>query len=211
WLEEYTSTEEYAQRRDLFIYRYSPSRRAAEARKVEAISPYDSLLRNYSKELGWDWRLLAAVVYQESKFHIEAVSPRGAQGLMQIRPRTATRFNVTDPLDPEQNIRAGAAFLKRLQNLFKNKAADSSELVKFTLAAYNAGEGKITDCLNLAGYNGLDPGYWENVISVIPQMRDSSIFDIDTVKHGMFYGEETIQYVDKVLELYEDFKKIRPE
>lgn len=211
WLESYTSTEEYSQRRDMFIYRYSPSRRAAESRKVEAISPYDDLLKHYSQDLGWDWRLLAAMVYHESKFHIEASSPRGAQGLMQIRPTTAGRFGVTDLVEPEQNIRAGVAFLKRLQGLFKSGSANSSEHLKITLAAYNAGEGKISDCMNLAGYMGLDPGYWDNLVSVIPQMRDSSIFDIDTVKHGMFHGEETIRYVDKVLETYEDFKKICPE
>ena len=211
WLEEYSATEEYSQRRDLFIYRYSPSRRAAESRTVEAISPYDSIIKECSRELGWDWRLLAAIIYQESKFHIEATSARGARGLMQIRPRTASRFGVSNIIDPEQNIMAGTAFLKRLQVLFKSKAANDSENLKITLAAFNAGEGRITDCINLAGYRGLDSGYWDNIVSVIPQMRDSSIFEIDTVKHGMFYGMETIRYVDEVLGLYEDFKTIYPE
>lgn len=211
WIESYSATDEYSKRRDLFLYRYSPHRRAAEARKIEAISPYDDLIRENAQELGWDWRLLAAVLYHESKFHIEAVSPRGAEGLMQIRPRTASRFGVTDLLDPVQNLQAGTAFLKRLQNMFKSRAANDAEHIKITLAAYNAGEGRITDCMNLAGYKGLDSGYWENLVSVIPHMRDSSIFDIDTVKHGMFYGEETVRYVDEVLDIYEDFKSICPE
>lgn len=210
WLDEYTSTDAYEDRRDLFLLRYSPSRRASSSRKTPVLSPYDELMKAYSKEIGWDWRLLAAVIYQESKFHIEARSHRGAAGLMQMRPQTATRFGAGNLLDPEESIKAGAAFLSLLKKNFRDKAADEDELRKFTLAAYNAGEGRITDCINFADYLGKDSSHWDEIVSVIPQMRDSTILQIDTVKHGIFNGYETIGYVDNVMALYEDFKTICP-
>lgn len=211
WIGKHTTTEEYSGRRDLFIYRYDPLAGSAVTGKAEALSPYDALFKKYSKELGWDWRLLAAIAYHESKFHIEAVSHKGAQGLMQVRPGTAAQFGITDTLDPEQNIKAGVAFLQRLQALFRPGSANEAESVKISLAAYNAGEGRIRDCMNLAAYHGLEAGYWDNIVSVIPQMRDSSIFDTDAVRYGMFHGKETIRYVGKVIDLYEDFKTVYPE
>lgn len=210
WLETYSSTEEYKSRRDLFLLRYSPSRRAAERRSTPELSPYDEIVKRYAHEIGWDWRMLSALIYNESKFHIEATSSKGAKGLMQTKPNTAARYGITDLLNPENSIKAGTAFIKRLQNRFSGKSADFNELTKFVLAAYNAGEGRINDCINYASLCGVDSGYWENVTKVIPQMRDTSILQIDTVKHGIFQGKETIGYVDRVLSLYDDFKVICP-
>lgn len=211
WLETYTSTRSYEDRRDLFLLRYSPSRRAANSHLTPELSPYDDLIKSYAEGLGWDWRLLAAVIFHESKFHIEVSSPRGAQGLMQMRPVTAGRFGVEDLLNPEENIKAGAAFLGRLKKMFNGKANDEDELKKFVLAAYNAGEGRITDCINYADYMNVDSGFWDNIVTLIPFMRDSTILQVDTVKHGIFQGHETINYVDNVLSTYEDFKAICPQ
>ena len=211
WIETYTSTPAYEERRNLFLLRYSPSRRAANSHLTPELSPYDDLIRSYAEGLGWDWRLLAAVIYHESKFHIEVSSQRGAQGLMQMRPATAERFGVEDLLNPEENIKAGTAFLDRLKKMFKSKANDEDELKKFVLAAYNAGEGRITDCINYADYMNVDSGFWDNIVTIIPFMRDSTILQVDTVKHGVFQGHETIKYVENVLSTYEDFKIICPQ
>ncbi len=211
WLEEYCATEEYESRRELFLHRFNPSRRASNRRSTPALSPYDDLMKHYAGELGWDWRLLAALIYQESKFHIEVSSHRGAHGLMQIRRRTAERFGVTDLLDPEENLIAGTAFLSRLQNMFRKNAADSDELGKFVLAAYNAGESRLKDCIRFAEHLGEGTDHWEDIARVIPQMRDSTAFILDSLTHGIFKGEETISYVNSVLETYEDFKIICPD
>lgn len=210
WIEEYASREGYEDRRDCFLLRFSPSRRAANGRKSSTISPYDETVRRYADTLGWDWRLLSAIIYQESKFHIEAVSGRGASGLMQVLPGTAGRFGVTDLLDPEENIKAGTALLAYLQDQFAAFATDSDELMKFVLAAYNAGRQRIMDCINFAGYKGVDHTRWDEVASIIPEMSDESAALPDTVKLGRFNGGQTLEYVQKVLSLYEDFKVICP-
>ena len=212
WLDEYCSTDEYESRKELFLYRFSPVRRAAEGRITPVLSPYDDIIKKYAGEIGWDWRLLAALIYQESKFHIEVSSHRGACGLMQIRRNTAERFGETDVLDPEKNIKAGTAFLARLQNMFRKNAADAAELDKFVLAAYNAGESRMKDCIRFTEHYGSDPGYWDNIAEAIPHMSDSSaVSSLDSLKHGIFYGKETVNYVRDVMSVFEDFKKICPQ
>lgn len=211
WIDSLMADKGHETVRDVFLLRYSPAKRAEWGRTSDVVSPYDGLFRTYAKELGWDWRILAAIVYQESKFHIEARSHRGARGLMQMMPRTAERFGATDLLNPEESIRAGAGFLARLQRMFIQQAADQDELLKFTLAAFNAGEGRINDCINYANSVGGDSSTWDGIVEVIPEMRDEAKFQVDSViQHGTFQGLETIAYVGQVLSLYEDFKIICP-
>ena len=211
WIGAFLSSEGHEAMRDLYLLRYNPSKRAEWGRTVEAISPYDSLVRAGAERLGWDWRLLCAVVYQESQFHIEYRSRRGAEGLMQIMPSTAAQMGVDDLFNPKENLKAGVAYLKRLQDMFRGRAADREELMNFTLAAFNAGEGRLLDCINYATSIGADPETWEGLCSVIPQMQDEATIQVDSVlKLGTFQGTETIRYVDRVLSLYEDFKRIKP-
>lgn len=211
WIDSLMLDKEHETLRDVFLLRYSPAKRAEWGRISDVISPYDDILRKYAGELGWDWRLLAAIVYQESKFHIEARSPRGAKGLMQMMPRTAERFDVTDLVNPEESIMAGASFIARLEHMFSQQAADEEELRKITLAAFNAGEGRINDCINYANSIGGDSSTWDGLVAVIPEMRDETTLQVDSViQHGTFQGLETIAYVEQVLSLYEDFKIICP-
>ena len=212
WLDALPQTEGYEDDRNCFLNRYSPQKRAGWGRVSRRICPYDEILKRHARTIGWDWRLLAALVYHESKFHIEAVSPRGAQGLMQMMPHTADRYGVTNIFDPEQSVEAGAAFLGRLQRMFSDKAANPDELRKMTLAAYNAGEGRILDCIHHAESIGADASTWDAIVSVIPDMRDSlSVRADSTVRLGTFQGYETIAYVGQVLSLYDNFKAIHPE
>ena len=181
-----------------FRSKHSPAD-TATADTVAVISPYDSLIRVWADTLQWDWKLLAALIHKESRFNAGAVSRAGAQGLMQLRPRTAIHFGCEDPMDPEQNIRAGVKLLQALRGHYKSLAADEKELTKFTLAAYNAGSGHLQDCINHASYLGLDPSYWHNIESVIPLMKEDSVVALDHVKNGAFYGHETISFVRQVL------------
>ena len=106
------------------------------------ISPYDKLLKSNAQKLGWDWRLLAALAWSESKFKIQAQSPRGALGIMQMMPRTADRFGVSNVLDPEENIAAGTKYLEFLKNMLAPYAEDPDALNWLTIAAYNSGGGR---------------------------------------------------------------------
>lgn len=211
WLGSFLDSDEHEPVRDVFLLRYSPSKRAEWKRKVGNISPYDSLMKVAAKRLGWDWRLLSALIYQESQFHIELRSRRGAEGLMQMLPSTAGKMGYTDLFNPEESIEAGTEYLLLLQNMFRGKAADKNELYKFTLAAYNAGEGRIMDCIRYAESVGADSGTWEGIVSVIPEMRDEATIQVDSViRLGTFQGTETISYVKRVFSLFEDFKAISP-
>ena len=94
WIDAWHASPEYAPTREAFLRRFNPYR----SRPRPYISPYDSLIRLHADSAGVDWHLLAAVMYQESRFHIEARSSRGATGLMQMMPKTARSYGVTDPL-----------------------------------------------------------------------------------------------------------------
>ena len=129
---------------------------------------------------------------------------------MQVMPSTAKYYGVDNLLDPENNIIVGTKHLKRLQNMLRKSGIEGEELIKFTLAAYNAGEGRIMDCRNLAASQDLDNTIWNETIKVIPMMRDDSILDNKVVKLGKFQGHETIAYVDQIYSHYDAFCKICP-
>ena len=119
---------------------------------------------------------------------------------MQVMPSTAEYYGIHDLTDPEENIKAGTMHLDRLQKMFRGQDMNEKEKVLFTLASYNAGEGRIAVCRNLAEVRGLDRNKWEEVVQVIPEMRLDSIFKEDCVKLGKFQGHETINYVDSILD-----------
>lgn len=210
WIANYTASEDFEQHKKNFFRPFNPVRRAERGVWTETVSPYDSLFKVYAKELGWDWRMLAAVVYQESKFSISSRSHRGASGLMQVMPQTGAFYNVEDLTDPQQNLFAGTSHLKRLQRIYETCPMSEQERIRFTLAAYNAGEGRIKDCRSLAKAKRLDENTWSNIVKVIPMMSEDSILDDENVRLGKFKGTETIAYVDNVFTLYEAICQICP-
>lgn len=211
WIGHITSTKEFDKAQKRYKGVFNPHKRVEKGLISNRVSPYDELIRKHAKTLGWDWRMLAAVVYQESKFSINSTSHRGAAGLMQVMPSTAAKYGVTDLLDPENNLSAGTQHLLRLQNIWKRRNLTSEELIRFTLASYNAGEGRILDCRNFAASKGYDNSRWSDVVKVIPLMREDSILSEESVKLGKFQGYETINYVESVMSLYEAICIICPE
>jgi membrane-bound lytic murein transglycosylase MltF len=210
WIGHMKGSDEYDDLNAIYSATLNPHKRAEKGIQTTRISPYDTLIKKYAKTLGWDWRMVAAVVYQESKFSISSTSSRGAQGLMQVMPQTGARYGVDNLLDPEQNIHAGTSHLCRLQKMFCKYDLSHEELVKFTLAAYNAGEGRIIDCRNLAAAKGMDNTRWEEIVKVIPLMREDSILEEESVKLGKFQGHETIAYIDNVMSHYNAICQICP-
>lgn len=178
--------------------------------KEYKISPYDSLIRAWSDSSALDWRFVSAIIYHESHFKHDAVSSRGATGLMQMMPSTARLFGADSLLDASQSVMAGTRYIRSLYNRYASVAANESERKKLTLAAYNAGDARVTDLINYTRYRGKDPGYWENIVSLIPEMRSDSILVVDTVKLGKFKGVETIGFVEAVMARYDRFRRIAP-
>lgn len=190
---------------------YEPLSRARRGYKYQDASPYDDLFKEFAKPLGWDWRLLAAIVWQESRFRIEARSSRGAEGLMQVMPATASRFNAQDELlDPVRNLESGTGYLKRLKKMFAEDAESEEELTRITLAAYNAGEGRLKELILYAGAMELPNKKWSDLEAVIPHLRGGDVMLADSVKISAFMGYETIKYVSMIDSLYRAFCVIAP-
>ncbi len=211
WISHMTQSEEFLRISGRYSGAFDPIKRAERGVRAARVSPYDDMIRKHAAELGWDWRMLAAVVYQESRFSINSRSRRGAQGLMQVMPNTASYYGIDDLLDPEKNLIAGTRHLKRLQNQFNKDGFEKSELIKFTLAAYNAGEGRIADCRNFAASRQVDCNRWDEIVKIIPLMREDSILEEESVRLGKFKGYETIAYVDSIMSIYEAICTICPE
>lgn len=213
WINGFLSSPSYIKMHRKFVRTIHDPYKVAELGMTRTeLSPYDSLFRVFSDKLGWDWRLLAAVSFKESKFNINAHSGKGAAGLMQIVPSTAERFGATDRLDPEENLKAGTEYLRFLQTIFSKKVRHGADedLMKFVLAAYNAGEGHIIDCVNYASQKGLFDSTWNSVSRVLPEMSHETFSKIDTVKLGAFDVGQSVTYVHEVLDIYDLFREICP-
>ena len=164
-----------------------PSRELTYVKVPEALSQYEPLLRQYAEKMNWDWRLLAAIVYHESRFNHTAQSGKGATGLMQIN---SARYSEDTLLNPAVNIAIGTAYLQKLERMFH--AATPSDSLKFALAAYNLGDGKVRRMVSQAGSAGLDSTRWEDVSRLLPK------------------GHHTCSYVDKVMETFYQYSRQLP-
>ncbi len=172
------------------------------------ISQYDTLLKTHAARLGWDWRLLASMVYQESRFNPGATAWTGATGLMQLMPATAEELKVADPSDPQQSLAGGVRYLEQLSRAFAS-VPDSLERVKFTLAAYNCGLGHVQDAQRLAAVRGVDPNCWEqNVDQMILALSYPKNYYHEAVQHGYLRGVEPYRYVKQILERYRHYASL---
>jgi membrane-bound lytic murein transglycosylase F len=171
------------------------------------LSPFDSLLKKGASELGWDWRLLASLVYQESHFLPKGESWAGARGLMQLMPGTAKRFGATNLDDPRQSIKAGVGYLKYLDKYWAKKVIDPDERLKFILASYNVGLSHIIDARKLAEKHGKDPSLWEgNVEYYLTRKSDPKFYRDPVVMAGYCKCEEPVNYVRDILDRYDEYK-----
>ncbi|MBO7284083.1 MAG: transglycosylase SLT domain-containing protein [Bacteroidales bacterium] len=206
WLGYFSKTKEFKALNNKYFGSYSLDKYRESLTQTDKISPYDDLIKKYSTVLGWDWRMLAAIIYKESRFSVAAESSRGAKGLMQVRDFTAQSYGVENRLDPEQNIYAGVRFLSEIQSRYLRSGLDSVNSLKFTLAAYNAGESRIGDCIRFTHEQGGNSANWESVSRYIPMMSLPEYYqNAEYLNHGSFNGSETIQYVDDVASIYEEY------
>ncbi len=173
------------------------------------ISMWDDMIKRAGRETGWDWRLLASLIYQESRFDPDVESWAGAYGLMQVMPPTGERFGIDVKSSPASNMRAGVLYINWLKSMYEDKIPDEQERIKFILASYNAGPGHVLDAMKLAEKNGMDPRKWENNVAVwLLKKSDPVYYTDEVVKNGYFKGTESVNYVSEVLERYEHYKNI---
>ncbi|WP_037574014.1 transglycosylase SLT domain-containing protein [Sporocytophaga myxococcoides] len=180
--------------------------------KGKNLSQYDCLIKKSAKEIGWDWRLLAALVYHESKFNPLAKSWAGACGLMQLMPSTAALFGLENPEDPYENMKAGIKYLKWLDKYWKEKVPDKDERLKFVLASYNAGQAHVADAQRLAIKYEKDPLVWDdNVAYFLLQKAQVEYYSDPVVKFGYCRGSETFNYVSNIISKFQYYKQLIPD
>lgn len=194
WFSKFSKTDKYNELNKRFRTNYNPISRSLTQEKYKHLSPYDEQIKRYAIQIEWDRKLLTALIYQESKFSICARSYKGAMGMMQIMPRTANHYGWDDIIDPEASIKAGTAYLKKLQRKFRKYAKNKIELQKFTMAAYNAGASRIMDCIMIAEEKGTTKHTWKELCSIMPMIN--------------FNYSETTAYVENIMKIYSILNEI---
>jgi len=169
------------------------------------LSPYDDWFREYARIPGWDWRLVAAQAFQESRFNPNARSWAGAAGLMQIMPKTARQLHA-NAADPKQSVEAACRYLWTIDAQWQEIKSDS-ERIKFILASYNVGTGHVQDAVRLAAKNGDDPHSWLDVSYWLIRKSKRSVYNDPVVKHGFARGTEPVAYVDQILMRWKNYKE----
>ena len=170
------------------------------------ISPYDELFKRYAATIGWDWRLLAAQGFTESRFDTTVVSWAGARGIMQIMPSTARAFGLDANriANPEANIATAVEIIKSLNKSLIKYVPDENERKKFIIGAYNSGIAHVYDAIALAKKYGKNPQIWDGNVAETILMKSKPEFYNDSVcKYGYFRGRQTVSYVAQVINFYE--------
>jgi membrane-bound lytic murein transglycosylase F len=156
---------------------------------------------------GIDWRLLAALAYQESKWDPNAASPTGVRGIMMLTEDTADRLKVTNRLDPQQSIRAGAKYLAMLMDDLPPEIGHPDRLW-FALAAYNLGMGHLNGARHFAPGLKKDPNSWTDMKQVMPLMSRPEYYS--RLKSGRARGGEAVILVENIRNYFDVLSRLEP-
>jgi membrane-bound lytic murein transglycosylase F len=180
--------------------------------KGNKLSPFDNIIRGLSKNIAWDWRLLASLVYEESNFHVDVVSSRNAAGLMQLMPVTASKFGLKSKSSPAQQLSAGVSYLKWINDQLLTEIPIREERINFILAAYNVGLGKVLLARERAVKYGRDPNKWNGNVGYYLTRRSHKdpTLSADSMNDLINYSG-TRRFVSEILERYQHYRNIIPE
>ncbi len=177
--------------------------RLKEINGKKNLSAYDKYVKSYSEKYGFDWRLITAQMFSESRFRPSIRSSAGAIGLMQVMSSTGKQLNLRKLFDPETNIHAGIKYMHWLTQRFDNELPVADRMW-FTLASYNAGLGHVLDARRLAARLGLNKNRWfGNVEKAMLLLSKKSYYS--KARYGYVRGREPVSYVKKIKELYENY------
>ena len=173
-----------------------------------SISAFDAFFKKAEVLSGWDWRLIAAIAYQESKFNPNALSFGGAYGMMQFMPNTGPHYGVYPDSPPEVQI-MGAARKLMADEAYWKAIPDITQRKKFAMASYNAGRGHILDAQRLAKKHGLNHLVWDdNVEQMLLNLSKREYYQDEVVRHGMIKSRTTYNYVRHVTERFNAWSAI---
>jgi len=162
---------------------------------AERLPRYRSWFEAAAAQVGIDWRLLAAIGYQESKWDPRAASDEGAQGLMMLTADTAQAMGIKDRNDPQQSIFAGARYLAQVRQMIPDRVPEPDR-TWLTIAAYNVGFGHLEDARIITQGLGKDPDSWTAVREQLPLLAQGRWYT--RAKRGYARGWEPVQFVDRI-------------
>jgi membrane-bound lytic murein transglycosylase F len=169
--------------------------------RIRTLLPrYREAFMEAGERVGMDWRMLAALAYQESHWNPAAESPTGVRGLMMLTEETAARLNVSDPLDPMENIDAGARYLADLRAQLPPEVAEPDRSW-LALAAYNLGMRHVQSARAIAGDLGREPNSWYDMKSVLPLLSKPDY--AKQLKSRGARGHEAVAMVESVRVFYD--------
>jgi membrane-bound lytic murein transglycosylase F len=148
---------------------------------------------------GVDWRLLAAIGYQESHWRSHAVSPTGVRGIMMLTQATADYLDIDDRMDPESSIFGGAEFFARQTERIADSVTEPDR-TWMALAAYNVGFYHVKDARQIVEWEGGDPDTWVDLSKALPKLADRKWYS--RVPHGYARGWEPVLYVNNIRSYY---------
>ncbi len=163
-------------------------------------------MREYARRYGFDWRLITAQMFQESRFDPNARSWAGARGLLQVMPRTGRELGFSNLVDPPIGIHAGVKYLAWLRDRFEGQVP-KIERTWFSLAAYNAGWGHVWDARELAREIGLDHNRWfDHVERAMVLLSNPKYYH--RARHGFVRGGQPVEYVQSIKSRYEAYTRV---
>ncbi len=160
---------------------------------------YTKLFKQAAEATQYDWRLIAAMGYQESHWDPKAVSPTGVRGIMMLTRNTAKEVGVEDREDPEQSIMGGARYLRKIAGRLPKRISGEDRLW-LSLAAYNIGFGHLEDARIITQRKGGNPDKWEDVQNFLPLLSQEKYHA--KTKHGYARGREPVTYVENIRTYY---------
>ena len=162
---------------------------------ADRLPRYRSWFEQAAAQVGIDWRLLAAIGYQESKWDPRAASEDGAEGLMMLTADTAQAMGISDRDDPQQSIFAGARYLAQVRQMIPERIPEPDR-TWLTIAAYNVGFGHLEDARIITQALGKDPDSWAEVREQLPLLAQGRWYA--RAKRGYARGWEPVQFVDRI-------------
>ncbi len=205
FLRSYTASEEFSQLKKKYFDYIENETIEIFLTPKGAISPFDELFKAAALKYNWDWKLLAAVAFRESRFNPHARGSKGAYGMMQFMPGTGPSFGVYPNSSPEVQINGGMKYLAYIGKRW-NSIVDERARMQFVLASYNAGVGHIEDAQRLAKAAGLDPNMWENNVELmVTKLSEPEFYRSELVRCGAYRGHAP-QYTTSVINLYDSWK-----
>ena len=179
--------------------------KGSQERRSRRISPYDAVIRKYSKARGLDWRFVSSIIYQESRFTTTSIGVGGSFGIMQMMPGTGEKFGVDANSSVEAQLYAGISLIASINRQFLD-IEDENERMFFVAAAYNAGSGHIHDARSLCRKYGGDADVWMDVEPYLALKSDKKFYTDPVVRNGYFPGKHTIRYTHSVMDRYHGYR-----